>query len=87
MVLEDSIEVMRGSTYEQAESEREDRGSKEKDQCPLTISRVCVRGYLSISLPSLSSPPFSSTPLFFPTLTPAHMYTPPLSVPLLGATL
>jgi hypothetical protein len=37
MVLEDSIEVMRGSTYEQVESEREDRGSKEKDQCPLTV--------------------------------------------------
>jgi hypothetical protein len=36
MVLEDSIEVMRGSTYEQMESEREDRGSKEKDRCPLT---------------------------------------------------
>jgi hypothetical protein len=27
---------MRGSTYEQVESEREDRGSKEKDRCPLT---------------------------------------------------
>jgi hypothetical protein len=36
MVLEDGIEVMRGSTYEQVESEREDRGSKEKDRCPLT---------------------------------------------------
>jgi hypothetical protein len=36
MVLEDSIEVMRGSTYEQVESEREDRGSKEKDRCLLT---------------------------------------------------
>jgi hypothetical protein len=36
MVLGDSIEVMRGSTYEQVESEREDRGSKEKDRCPLT---------------------------------------------------
>jgi hypothetical protein len=40
MVLEDSIEVMRGSTYEQVESEREDRGSKEKDRCPLTIPRL-----------------------------------------------
>jgi hypothetical protein len=36
MVLEDSIEVMRGSIYEQLESEREDRGSKEMDGCPLT---------------------------------------------------
>jgi hypothetical protein len=34
MVLEDSIEVRRGSTYEQV---GEDRGSKEMDGCPLTI--------------------------------------------------
>jgi hypothetical protein len=33
MVLEDSIEVRRGSTYEQV---GEDRGSKETDGCPLT---------------------------------------------------
>jgi hypothetical protein len=35
MVLEDSTEVMRGNTYEQVGSGR-DRGSKEKDRCPLT---------------------------------------------------
>jgi hypothetical protein len=35
MVLEDSIEVRRGSTYEQV---GEDRGSKETDRCPLTAS-------------------------------------------------
>jgi hypothetical protein len=40
-----------------------------------------LRGYLSVSLPSLSSPPLSYTPLSSPTLTPVHMYTPPLSVP------
>jgi hypothetical protein len=34
MVLEDSIEVRRGSTYEQV---GEDRGSKEMDECPLTL--------------------------------------------------
>jgi hypothetical protein len=33
MVLEDSIELRRGSTYEQV---GEDRGSKETDGCPLT---------------------------------------------------
>jgi hypothetical protein len=44
-----------------------------------------VRGHLPVSLPSLSTPPLSYTPLSSPTLTPAHMYTPPLSVPLLGA--
>jgi hypothetical protein len=46
-----------------------------------------VRGHPSVSLPSLSSPPPSSTPHFSPTLTPVHMYTPPLSVPSLGAKL
>jgi hypothetical protein len=34
MVLEDSIEVRRGSTYEQV---GEDRGSKETDGCPITV--------------------------------------------------
>jgi hypothetical protein len=34
MVLEDSTEVMRGSTYEQV---GEDRKSKETDRCPLTV--------------------------------------------------
>jgi hypothetical protein len=40
MVLEDSIEVMRGNTYEQLESEREDRGSKERNRCPLTQTMI-----------------------------------------------
>jgi transposase InsO family protein len=44
-----------------------------------------VRGHLSISLPSLLSPPLSYTPLSSPTLTPVHMYTSPLSIPSLGA--
>jgi hypothetical protein len=40
MVLEDSIEVRRGSTYEQV---GEDRGSKETDRCPLTVEdRACA---------------------------------------------
>jgi hypothetical protein len=44
-----------------------------------------VRGHPPVSLPSLSTPPLSYTPLSSPTLTPVHMYTPPLSVPSLGA--
>jgi hypothetical protein len=35
MVLKDSTEVMRGNTHEQV-GVGEDRGSKEKDRCPLT---------------------------------------------------
>jgi hypothetical protein len=46
-----------------------------------------VRGYLPIFLLLLSFPPLFYTPLFSPTLTPVHMYTPPLSVPLLDAKL
>jgi hypothetical protein len=48
---------------------------------------VHVRGHPPVSLPSLSTPPLSYTPLSSPTLTPVHMYTPPLSVPSLGAKL
>jgi hypothetical protein len=38
MVLENSTEVRRVNTYEQVESGRGDRGSKEMDGCPLTDS-------------------------------------------------
>jgi hypothetical protein len=48
MVLEDSIEVMRGSTYEQVESEREDRGSKGKDRCPLTAAKAIETTALTV---------------------------------------
>jgi hypothetical protein len=37
MVLEDSTEVRRGNTYKQVER-GEDRGSKEMDRCPLTLT-------------------------------------------------
>jgi hypothetical protein len=52
-----------------------------------TFLMLFVRGHLFISLPSLSSPPPSYTPLSPPTLTPVHMYTPSLSVPSLDAKL
>jgi hypothetical protein len=54
MVLEDSIEVRRGSTYEQV---GEDRESKETDGCPLTLpplqSAVSRRAKIARRLPGL----------------------------------
>jgi hypothetical protein len=51
MVLEDSIEVMRGSTYEQVESEREDRGSKERTDVPLHYPPFKARRHDARRLP------------------------------------
>jgi hypothetical protein len=56
MVLGDSTEVRMGITYEQVRV-GEDRGSKEMDGCPLTVSAVksssiqdyCYCGYLSMT--------------------------------------
>jgi hypothetical protein len=62
-------------------------GDKLLPLCQMEELDVFVRGYPSIFLPSLSSPPLSYTPLSAPTFTPVHMYSPPLSVLSLGAKL